>query len=93
MDKPDIRHDLDAAGRSTLSRRPWIAAFIGHVLRGGAETDPDSAFHVADSLFLESRHLDPEVAADSAFGGLGAHDPAGGSSDLAVHCPDAAKPE
>ena len=83
MSKPDIRNDPDATQRPTMSRRPWIAAFIGHALRGGAETDPDSAFHVADSLFLESRHLDPEVAADSAFGGLGRGESAQGPSSEA----------
>ncbi len=81
MSKPDVRNDLDTTQRPTMSRRPWIAAFIGHVLRGGAETDPDSAFHVADSLFLESRHMDPELAADSAFAGLDQGESAQGPSN------------
>ena len=54
--------------RSMMSRHPWICAFIGHVLRRGMQTDPDSAFHTADSLYLESRHMAPETAADSVFG-------------------------
>ncbi|MEP7302504.1 MAG: hypothetical protein ABI699_13365 [Caldimonas sp.] len=81
MRKPDVRNDLDATQQPTMSRRPWIAAFIGHALRRGAETDPDSAFHVADSMFLESRQLDPELAADSAFGALRRHDAADGPAD------------
>ncbi len=83
MSKPDIRNDLDAPQRTPMSRRPWIAAFIGHALRGGAKTDPDSAFHVADSLFPESRDLDPEVAADSAFAKLDQGEPAPGPANSA----------
>ena len=52
-----------------MSRHPWIAAFIGHVLRLGA-TDPDSVFQTATSLFAESWHLDPEFVAESMFGAL-----------------------
>lgn len=54
--------------RPAMPRRPWITAFIGYVLRRGAETDPDTAFHTADSLYPDSRYLDPEVVADSTFG-------------------------
>ena len=51
-----------------LGRRPWIAAFIGHVLRRGRATDPDSLFDAADELYPEEGHLDPEFVADSTFG-------------------------
>lgn len=53
-----------------MTRRPWITAFIGHILRRGGATDPDTVFHVADSLFLESSHLDPEAVAESTFGAM-----------------------
>ena len=51
-----------------LSRRPWIAAFIGHALRRGRAADPDWAFDTADELHPTWRKCDPEFAADSAFG-------------------------
>jgi len=51
-----------------LSRRPWIAAFIGHVLRRGHAVDPDQAFDAAGDLYLDWRDVNPEFAADSTFG-------------------------
>jgi len=51
-----------------LSRRPWITAFIGHVLRRGHAVDPDWAFDTAGDLYLAWREVTPEFAADSAFG-------------------------
>jgi len=58
-----------------LSRRPWIAAFIGHVLRRGHAVDPDWAFDTAGDLYLDWREVTPELAADSAFcPGAGASD-------------------
>jgi len=54
-----------------ISRGHWIAAFVGRVLRQGRATDPDSVYDPADELYLEMCELDPEFAADSAFGVLG----------------------
>ena len=51
-----------------MLRRPWITAFIGAALRRELTTDPDWAFDVADELYPAMSALDPEVAADSAFG-------------------------
>ncbi|HSC63838.1 MAG TPA: hypothetical protein VLD35_09405 [Caldimonas sp.] len=51
-----------------LARRPWITAFIGHVLRRGHAVDPDRAFDTAGDLYLDWREVAPEFAADSAFG-------------------------
>jgi hypothetical protein len=48
--------------------QPLIAAFIGHVLRTGMADDPDWAFDAADELFPTLGELNPEFAADSAFG-------------------------
>jgi hypothetical protein len=50
-----------------LSRRPWITAFTGHVLRRGHAVDPDWAFDTAGDLYLDWREVTPEFAADSAF--------------------------
>jgi hypothetical protein len=50
-----------------LSRRNWIAEFIGHVLRRGLADDPDWIFDAASELYSEWGDLDPELAADSAF--------------------------
>jgi len=55
-----------------ISRPHWIAAFIGRVLRQGHATDPDWVYDTADELYLGMCELDPEFAADSAFGPLGA---------------------
>ena len=60
-----LRRPYDAR---MLSRRPWIAAFIGHVLRRGHAVDPDSIFDTADEMYLDWRDSDPAIAADSAFG-------------------------
>ena len=57
-----------------ISRPHWIAAFIGRVLRQGHATDPDWVYDTADELYLGMCELDPEFAADSAFGSLGAPD-------------------
>jgi len=54
-----------------ISRHHWITAFIGRVLRQGHATDPDRVYDAADKLYLEMCELDPEFAADSAFGSLG----------------------
>ena len=51
-----------------LSRHSWIAAFIGHVLRGARSTDPDRVFDTASDLYPELGELNPEFVADSAFG-------------------------
>jgi len=53
--------------RRMLPRRSWIAAFIGHALRQGHESDPDSLFQTADSLFPALREWPPEVIAASTF--------------------------
>jgi hypothetical protein len=53
-----------------LSRHSWIAAFIGHVLRGARSTDPDRVFDTASELYPELGELNPEFVADSAFGPL-----------------------
>jgi len=53
------------------SRHHWIAAFIGRVLRQGHATDPDWVYDTADELYLGMCELDPEFAADSAFGPFG----------------------
>jgi hypothetical protein len=39
-------------------------------LRQGHSTDPDWVYDTADELYLEMCELDPEFAADSAFGPL-----------------------
>ena len=65
-------HDL------VISRQHWIAAFIGRVLRQGHATDPDRVYDTADALYLEMCELDPEFAADSAFGPLGSSARPGG---------------
>jgi hypothetical protein len=63
---PNHRHDpYDAC---MLSRHSWIAAFIGHVLRGARATDPDRVFDTASELYPELGELNPEFVADSAFG-------------------------
>ena len=54
-----------------ISRHHWIAAFIGRVLRQGHASDPDRVYDAADELYLGMCELDPEFAADSAFGPLG----------------------
>jgi len=51
-----------------LSRRNWVTEFIGYVLRRGLSDDPDSIFNTAGELYQEWSDLDPEIAADSAFG-------------------------
>ena len=51
-----------------MLRRPWIAAFIGHVLRRGLADDPDWAYDVAEEVYSAWANSDPEQAADSAFG-------------------------
>ena len=65
-----------------ISRPHWIAAFIGRVLRQGHATDPDWVYDTADELYLGMCELDPEFAADSAFGSLGAPDRAATSRSL-----------
>jgi len=50
------------------SRRSWLAAFVGHVLRRGLADDPDWAYDVAEEVYPVWAGCDPEVAADSAFG-------------------------
>ena len=51
-----------------MSRHSWIAAFVGRALRHGRATDPDSVYDEANGRYLEMRELNPEFAADSAFG-------------------------
>jgi hypothetical protein len=51
-----------------IPRRPWIAAFIGYVALLGTEKDLDAVYHVADSMYPDSRLMDPEEAAASQFG-------------------------
>lgn len=51
-----------------MTRHCWIVAFVGRVLRQGHAADPDWIFDTANELYPESRHLDPEFVADSAFG-------------------------
>lgn len=50
------------------SRRSWIAAFIGHVLRSGLAVDPDWAYDVAEEAYPAWLNCDPGLAADSTFG-------------------------
>ena len=50
-----------------LSRRSWITAFVGHVLRRGLADDPGLAQDVAEEVYPVWASWDPEVAADSAF--------------------------
>lgn len=50
------------------SRRSWLTAFVGHVLRRGLTDDPDWAYDVAEEVYSVWVNCDPEVAADSAFG-------------------------
>jgi hypothetical protein len=50
------------------SRRSWIAAFVGHVLRRGLADDPDWAYDVAEEVYPVWVNCDPEDAARSAFG-------------------------
>ena len=57
-----------------MSRHSWITAFIGRALRQGRETDPDSVYDEANGRYLEMRELNPEFAADSAFGTLAGDD-------------------
>lgn len=54
------------------SRRSWLAAFVGHVLRRGLAHDPDWAYDVGEEVYPVWVNCDPEVAADSAFGVYGA---------------------
>jgi len=65
-----------------ISRQHWIAAFIGRVLRQGHATDPDLIYETAGELYLRMCELDPEFAADSAFGPLGAPGSATGTRTL-----------
>ena len=51
-----------------LSCRNWVTEFIGYVLRRGLSDDPDSVFDTAGEMYSEWSDLDPDVAADSAFG-------------------------
>jgi hypothetical protein len=51
-----------------LSRHHWIAEFVGYVLRRGLSDDPDWVFSTASELHPEWGDLNPEFAADSAFG-------------------------
>ena len=53
------------------SRRSWLIAFVGHVLRRGLADDPDWAYDVAEEVYPVWVDCDPEAAADSA---LGVHD-------------------
>jgi hypothetical protein len=64
-----------------ISRPHWIAAFIGRALRQGHATDPDWVYDTADDLYLGMCELDPEFAADSAFGALRAPGSAAGKPD------------
>ena len=64
-----------------ISRPHWIAAFIGRVLRQGHATDPDWVYDTADELYLGMCELDPEFAADSAFGALSGSDSGSGVRD------------
>jgi hypothetical protein len=50
------------------SRRFWLAAFVGHVLRRGLADDADWAYDVAEEVYPLWVNCDPELAADSAFG-------------------------
>ena len=50
-----------------LSRRNWIADFIGHVLREGLSDDPDRIVDSATELYSDWGDIDPSFAADSAF--------------------------
>jgi hypothetical protein len=50
------------------SRRSWLTAFVGHVLRRGLADDADWAYDVAEEVYSIWANCDPEVAADSAFG-------------------------
>ena len=58
------RHSYDG---DMLSRRHWVAEFIGHVLRRGLSDDPDWAFDVAIESYSEWGDIDPDFAAVSAF--------------------------
>jgi len=51
-----------------LSRHTWVTEFIGHVLRRGLSDDPDWVFDTASELHPQLGDLNPEFAADSAFG-------------------------
>jgi hypothetical protein len=62
-----------------ISRHHWIAAFTGRVLRQGHETDPDWVYDTADELYLGMCELDPEFAADSAFGPFASSDRSAGT--------------
>ena len=66
-----------------MSRHSWIAAFVGRALRHGRATDPDTVYVEADGCYLEMRELNPEFAADSAFGAA-AGDGVGGAHSRAA---------
>ena len=51
-----------------LSRRSRVTEFIGPVLRRGLSDDPDWVFDTASELHPERGDMNPEFAADSAFG-------------------------
>ena len=51
-----------------LSRHHWSTEFIGYVLRQGLTLDPDRAFDTAGELDPKWGDMNPEFAADSAFG-------------------------
>jgi hypothetical protein len=67
------------------TRRSWIAAFVGHVLRRGLADDPDWAYDVAEEVYPVSAHCDPEVAADSAFGVYDERETGGGLGRPTLH--------
>jgi hypothetical protein len=50
------------------SRRSWLTAFVGYVLRRGLADDPDWAYDVAEEVYPVWANCDPAAAADSAFG-------------------------
>jgi len=62
------RDGLSYDGCMYSSRRSWLTAFVGHVLRRGLADDPDWAYDVAEEVYPVWVDCDPEVAADSAFG-------------------------
>lgn len=51
-----------------LPRRPWIVAFMNYVALLGTEKDFDAVYRVADSIYPDSRLMDPEEVAASQFG-------------------------
>jgi hypothetical protein len=51
-----------------LPRRPWIVAFMSYAASLGTEKDLDAVYRVADSVYPDSRLMDPEEVAASQFG-------------------------